>query len=103
MMTEILYGTLKLLPILCLTLFSFIPLISKMLNNNKEPSPLFLFGVGFLSLFFSLLSLLVLGFKDGQVLTLRFDFIGSGAWCRLHVETFSVCPFNKRKKVCFFS
>ena len=79
MLEDFLRGSIQLSPLLALTLLSFIPLVVKILNKNKEPSSNLVFGIGFLSLISSLLLLLLLGFREGVVLSLQFDLYGSGA------------------------
>ena len=71
----------QLMPLWSLSLFSFIPLVLKTLNHNKEPHPRLVLGIHFLGIITSLGLFLLLGFQEIHpvVFSLHFDVFESGA------------------------
>ena len=70
---------LQLMPLWSLSLFSFIPLILKTANNNKEPHPQVVLGIHFFGIFTSLGLFFLLGFQEEHpiVFSLHFDVFES--------------------------
>ena len=75
----ILKGFLQTAPLWSLSLVAFIPLTAKVLNGNKELKAGLVSGIYGLAIFTSLFLFFFIGFNDRQVLSLRFDYYGSGA------------------------
>ncbi len=101
---SILKGIIQLSPLWSLSLIAFIPLIAKMLNNNKELRAEVVSSIYGLAIFISAFLFFFIGFNDKEVLSLRFDYHGSGA-CTLaalasliSLALFHVSPWIDKKQ-----
>ena len=76
---DILQNLTRLLPVITPSFFAFLPLILKVMNHNRELNSRIVLSVHFMGILTSLLLILLLGFRGGEVLSLRFDMYSSGA------------------------
>ena len=90
----------QLMPLWSLSFFSFIPLVLKTLNRNKEPHSRVVLGIHFCGIFTSFVLFFLLGFRENSpvIFSLHFDIFESGA-CVLAalaaLQSFSLFGHNR--------
>ena len=90
-------GLTQLSPLWIISLVSFISLMMKVLNDNKEIDKSKLIGLHALGILSSLLLLFILGFNEAEALSLKFDAYGSLACAVLALaglQTLFLFSFN---------
>ena len=83
---------LPLLPVFSVSVFSLIPFILKTVNKNKEPSSSLVLTVHLLGWITSLVLFLLLGFKNQEIFSLKFDVYGTGACVLVALAAFQALP-----------
>ena len=64
----------QLIPLWSLSLFSFVPLVLKVLNRNRELQPTVVFGIHFLGIFTSFALFFLVGFQEQHPVVFSLSF-----------------------------
>lgn len=91
----------QLMPLWSLSLFSFLAVTLKVLNQNREPKPTVVFGIHFLSVFTSFILFFLVGFNDLHpvVFSLHFDVFESGACALAALAALQCLPLFARNNL----
>lgn len=90
----------QLMPVWSLSFFSFIPLILKTINKNREPHQRVVLGIHFMGIFTSLGLFFLLGFDDRHpvLFSLRFGVFESGACVLAALAALQCIPLFSRNQ-----
>ena len=89
---DVIQNLTRLLPIITPGLFAFPPLILKALNGNRELNARVVLTVHFMGILTSLMLFLLLGFRGGEVLSLKFDIYSTGACALVALSALQSLP-----------